>query len=81
MIGAPVMFDIVFTENEVRDYRDILTANTDKSKRFTRAVRERGVLKSDGKCYVSLAHDAEDIRHTLDAFAAAAEQESAALVG
>ncbi|HEY6433284.1 MAG TPA: aminotransferase class III-fold pyridoxal phosphate-dependent enzyme [Acetobacteraceae bacterium] len=81
VIGAPVMFDIVFTENEVRDYRDILTANTDKSKRFTRAVRERGVLKSDGKCYVSLAHDAEDIRHTLDAFAAAAEQESAALVG
>ena len=79
VIGAPVMFDIVFTDREVHDYRGVLTANAEMAKRFTRAVRERGVLKSDGKCYVSLAHDAVDVRQTLDAFAAAAEQEARAL--
>ena len=76
VIGAPVMFDIVFTDREVHDYRGLLTANTDMAKRFTRAVRERGVLKSENKCYVSLAHDAEDVRHTLAAFAEAAEAEA-----
>jgi glutamate-1-semialdehyde 2,1-aminomutase len=32
-------------------------------------LRERGVLKGESKYYVSLAHTADDIQHTLDAFA------------
>ncbi len=76
VIGAPVMFDIVFTDREVHDYRGLLTADTAMAKRFTRAVRERGILKSENKCYVSLAHDAEDVKHTLAAFAEAAEAEA-----
>jgi glutamate-1-semialdehyde 2,1-aminomutase len=78
VIGEPVMFDIIFTEREVHDYRGVLTADAERAKRFTRVVRERGVLKSENKCYVSLAHDAEDIRVTLAAFAAAAEAEARA---
>jgi len=34
-------------------------------------LRERGILKGEGKYYVSLAHTAEDVRFTLDAFASA----------
>jgi glutamate-1-semialdehyde 2,1-aminomutase len=35
-------------------------------------VRERGVLKSDNKIYVSLAHDEADIAHVTSAFREAA---------
>ena len=76
VIGAPVMFDIVFTDREVHDYRGLLTPIPTWRSVSTRAVRERGVLKSENKCYVSLAHDAEDVRHTLAAFAEAAEAEA-----
>ncbi|HEX5327073.1 MAG TPA: aminotransferase class III-fold pyridoxal phosphate-dependent enzyme, partial [Acetobacteraceae bacterium] len=78
VIGAPVMFDLAFTDREVHDYRGVLAADADAAKRFTRAVRNHGVLKSDNKMYVSLAHDAADVRQTLAAFAAAAEAEARA---
>jgi len=38
-------------------------------------MREHGVLKGDSKFYVSLAHTEADVRHTLDAFAAAVAAE------
>ena len=41
-------------------------------RRFNALLRERGILKGESKYYVSLAHDAADIRHTLDAFQDAA---------
>ncbi len=72
IIGAPVMFDVVFTDREVHDYRAVLGADGEAARRFTRALRERGVLKSDSKSYVSLAHTEEDVRHTLAAVAEAA---------
>jgi len=34
-----------------------------------------GVLKGESKFYLSIAHDAEDVRHTLAAFAAAVQAE------
>ena len=76
VIGAPVMFDVMFTDRPVQDYRAVLTADADAARRLSRAVRERGVLKSDGKSYVSLAHTEEDIRQTLAAFAEAADEEA-----
>lgn len=76
VIGAPVMFDVMFTDRPVQDYRAVLTADAEASRRLSRAVRERGVLKSDGKSYVSLAHTEEDVRQTLAAFAEAADEEA-----
>ena len=35
-------------------------------RRFNRRFREGGILKGESKFYVSLAHDAADVRHTLD---------------
>jgi glutamate-1-semialdehyde 2,1-aminomutase len=72
VIGAPPMFDTVFTEAEVRNYRDVLAANADLQKRLARGLRKRGILKSDNKCYVSLAHTADDVRNTLAAYREAA---------
>jgi glutamate-1-semialdehyde 2,1-aminomutase len=40
-------------------------------RRFNGLLRERGVLKGEQKYYVSLAHTAEDVRHTTDAWASA----------
>ncbi len=76
VIGMPVMFDVIFTDRPVQDYRAVLAADADAARRLSRAVRERGVLKSDGKSYVSLAHTEEDVRHTIAAFAEAAEEMS-----
>jgi glutamate-1-semialdehyde 2,1-aminomutase len=69
--GEPPLFDIVFTSEPVRDYRGVLSGNADMLRRFNALLRERGVLKGEQKYYVSLAHTADDIRHTHDAWASA----------
>jgi glutamate-1-semialdehyde 2,1-aminomutase len=68
--GDGPMFDVVFTDREVTDYRSSL-GNQDAIKRCNGLLRERGILKGETKYYVSLAHTDEDIRFTLDAFASA----------
>jgi len=68
--GDAPMFDIVFTDREVTDYRASL-GDQDAMKRCNGLLRERGILKGESKYYVSLAHTDEDIRFTLDAFASA----------
>jgi glutamate-1-semialdehyde 2,1-aminomutase len=73
ILGEPVMFDALFTaRSAVTDYRGTLDVDKARSKRFTELVRERGVFKSDGKIYVSLAHDARDVEDTVAAFTEAA---------
>jgi glutamate-1-semialdehyde 2,1-aminomutase len=69
VIGAEPMFDITFTEREVRDYRSAMGEEA-PLKRCNQLLRERGVLKSESKYYISTAHTEEDVRFTLDAFAA-----------
>ena len=66
--GDAPMFDVVFTDRDVTDYRGML-GDADKSKLCNRILRERGIFKSESKHYVSLAHTDDDIRRTLDAFA------------
>jgi glutamate-1-semialdehyde 2,1-aminomutase len=70
VVGDAPMFDVIFTEREVTDYR---SARGDEAqmKLCNALLRERGVLKGESKCYVSLAHTQEDVAFTLEAFAAA----------
>jgi glutamate-1-semialdehyde 2,1-aminomutase len=68
IIGAPPLFDVVFTAGEVSDYRGTLRGNADMHKRFSASLRESGILKGESKFYVSLVHDDRDIKETLDAF-------------
>jgi glutamate-1-semialdehyde 2,1-aminomutase len=74
-LGHPVMFDMVFADGDIRDYRGVLRGDAGMQKRFTAAMRQEGVLKSEGKMYISTAHTADDVRQTLDAFAVAVEKE------
>ena len=74
VLGEPPMFDAVFTPNVVHDYRGMLAADAAMSKRYNALLRARGVFKSTGKIYVSLAHDADDIQLAAAAFAGAAQE-------
>jgi glutamate-1-semialdehyde 2,1-aminomutase len=77
--GEPPMFDALFTATPVHNYRDVLAADAGLNKRFNALVRERGVFKSAGKIYVSVAHDADDVQVATEAFASAAQALRASL--
>jgi len=68
VVGDAPMFDIVFTDRDVTDYRSMI-GDQEAMKRCNGLLRERGILKGESKYYVSLAHTDDDIRFTLDAFA------------
>jgi glutamate-1-semialdehyde 2,1-aminomutase len=70
VLGDAPMFDVVFTDREVRDYRSALGVEA-TMKRCNLLLRERGILKGESKYYISTAHTDEDVRFTLDAFAGA----------
>jgi len=72
IVGHPTLFDIVFTDRDVRTYRDVLAADAGMSTRFNAVLREKSVFKSPGKVYPSLALTEEDFALTEEAIAAAA---------
>lgn len=71
IVGDPTLFDVVFTGTEVRDYRGVLAADAAMGRRFTLHLRERGVLKPEGKVYPCLALTEEDLALTEEAVAGA----------
>jgi glutamate-1-semialdehyde 2,1-aminomutase len=73
IMGEPPLFEVVFTSDSspIRDYSGTLRGDMDVARRFNGLLRERGILKGEQKYYVSLAHTAEDIRHTREAWASA----------
>jgi glutamate-1-semialdehyde 2,1-aminomutase len=70
VIGEPPLFDVVFTTmtQPIRNYRDTLTGDAALARRFNALLRARGILKGEQKYYVSLAHTADDVRFTQDAW-------------
>ncbi len=74
VVGDPTLFDAVFTDAPVADYRDILRSDAGRAARFNALLRERGILKSPGKVYPCLALDEADLAWTADAIAEAAKR-------
>ena len=72
IVGEPALFDVVFTERPVVDYRSWLDGDKAVNARFEGALREHGVLKSPIKLYPSLAIDGDDLALTREALARAA---------
>ena len=66
VVGAPPMFDIVFANGEVRNYRDTARADAATMAKLNRLLRERGILKGDNKYYVCTAIDEADVAETID---------------
>jgi glutamate-1-semialdehyde 2,1-aminomutase len=71
VIGEPPLFDVVFAAEPVSDYRGMLNNDMTMVRRFNALLRERGILKGEQKYYVSLAHTADDVKFTREAWAAA----------
>ena len=69
VIGEPPLFDVVFTDQPVRDYRDTLKGDKAIATRFNQLLRAKGIMKGESKYYVSLAHTQADIDHTIGAWA------------
>lgn len=72
VVGHPTLFEVVFTPDQVRDYRDVLGADASLAARFNATLRAEGIFKSPGKTYPSLALTEADLEWTEAAIAAAA---------
>ena len=67
--GDDAIFDVFFTDQPVRNYRDGLAADAQTMSKFNAGLLEQGILKSwPQKFYPSLAHTEEDIARTIEAF-------------
>lgn len=70
VVGDPTLFEVVFTEEEkVLDYRATQRGDKALARRYNQLLREKGIFKSDGKTYVSLAMtetDLEQVESAID---------------
>lgn len=72
-VGDLTLFDFVFTDGEVENYRGVLRSDKTAEARFNALLRERGVLKPPGKIYVHHALTAADLDLVCGAIEDAAE--------
>jgi glutamate-1-semialdehyde 2,1-aminomutase len=73
VIGEAPMFDAVFTDAPVQDYRGYFKGDQAMARRFNTVMLAEGILKSEGKTYMSLAHTEADVRKTIAAYEKAAK--------
>lgn len=73
IVGDPTLFDVVFTDKQVCNYRDVLGADANMNMAFNKTLRAHQVFKSPGKVYPSLALRAVDLAITEDAISNAAK--------
>jgi glutamate-1-semialdehyde 2,1-aminomutase len=74
VVGEPPLFDVIFTDQPIKDYRDTLKGDKAIAAKFNKLLRERGLMKGESKYYVSLAHTRADIDHTIRAWTEAAAE-------
>jgi glutamate-1-semialdehyde 2,1-aminomutase len=74
VVGEPPLFDVVFTDQPIKDYRDTLKGDKAIATKFNKLLRERGIMKGESKYYVSLAHTRADIDQTIGAWTEAAAE-------
>jgi glutamate-1-semialdehyde 2,1-aminomutase len=66
---AGTVFSILFTDRDVRTYRDTLAADSERRLALDAALLARGVFVKPGKpFYLSTAHDRPAVQETLEAF-------------
>ena len=68
VIGEPPLFDVVFAEGDIRDYRGTLRSDAKMMAGVNRSLLGSGILKGESKYYLSLAHTEADVAKTLDAW-------------
>ena len=73
VIGLPSVMDVVFTDQEITNYRSYMTGDTQKAVRFNNTLMKHGIFKAPNKLYVSLALDDNDLSEMAEAIELAAE--------
>lgn len=73
IMGHQTMFDVVFTSEDIHDYRGVIRGDKAKAEAFNRVLREEGIFKSPGKTYISLVLSEEDLQKTEAAIEKAAK--------
>jgi glutamate-1-semialdehyde 2,1-aminomutase len=68
IVGEPPLFDVVYADGAIADYRATLRADRGVQAHVNRVLREAGIMKGESKFYVSVAHEPRDVEQTLDAF-------------
>ncbi len=71
-VGDPTLFEFVFTDGPVREYRDVFRSDGGRAAQFNRILMQEGMFKSPGKTYPSLALTDEDFALCEAAYEAAA---------
>ena len=74
VVGEAPMFDVMFTDHEITDYRSTLDRDQDKVIRFNALLRDQGIFKNNSKYYVSTVHGDEEVELTIGAWTSAIEQ-------
>ena len=67
IVGDETLFDLLFTDSPVRNYRDVQNANSTLNGRYNDALRKHGIFKSPAKMYPSLALTERDFLQTQHA--------------
>ncbi len=71
IVGDPTLFEIVFTDGDIRDYRDVFGSDSAKGAKFNAVLMQNGMFKSPGKTYPSLALTEADFELCEAAYAKA----------
>jgi glutamate-1-semialdehyde 2,1-aminomutase len=72
--GIEACFDLYFTDQPIKTYRDTLKADTKMLARYNEALLKRGILKGGQKYYIGPCHTDEDVKQTIKAFEEVAEE-------
>jgi glutamate-1-semialdehyde 2,1-aminomutase len=72
IVGEPFLFDVVFTDQPVKNYRDMFKNDGSRSMAFNESLRVSGILKPDSKLYAHLALTEADLAQTEAALEKAA---------
>ena len=64
ILGHETMFDVVFTDENVQDYRGIIRGDKSKAEKLNKVLHAEGVFKSPSKTYIALVLTEEDFQKT-----------------
>lgn len=68
-VGFGSIFQLLFTEKKIQDYRDVLTSNVEQFKKFQKKMMSKGIFilpQANKRCHISAAHTDDDIEYTIE---------------
>jgi glutamate-1-semialdehyde 2,1-aminomutase len=69
VVGFGSIFQLLFTDKEIQDYRDTWRCNSQDFEKFRKAMLGQGVFlvpQFNKRCHISAAHTPEDIAYMTD---------------